>query len=271
VRPPAEAPANALKQRVVSALVLAPAVLGLVYLGRPFSDLLFLAAAAILAWEWARLCNDGGFGRAAWIFCGAIVVGTAAYALDLRFLAAIVFALGALTLLIFPKGPAGDSWRAWYVAGLVYIPLGALSLLWLRGDDDAGLMRVVWLLAVVWSTDIGAFAAGKGLGGPKLLPAVSPNKTWAGLGGGVLVAALSAAGVAWLAEWSIWCAAALGGLLAVVAQAGDFLESWIKRRHGAKDSSQLIPGHGGLFDRVDGLIAAAIFLAAINLFGLGPI
>ena len=118
---------------------------------------------------------------------------------------------------------------------------------------------VLWILAVVWSVDIGAYFAGRGFGGPKLAPAISPNKTWAGLFGGAAAAgAVSAAAVPWLGRPLI-IMVLFGIILAVISQAGDLLESWCKRRFGVKDSSHIIPGHGGILDRVDGLLAVLPF------------
>jgi len=138
--------------------------------------------------------------------------------------------------------------------------LPVLSLVWIRA---LGWQTLLWTLGIVWATDIGAYAAGRAIGGPKLLPRVSPKKTWAGLAGGVLSAALVGA---YAARWSGMGIAGLSLLsagLAVVAQAGDLAESWVKRYFGVKDSSGIIPGHGGVLDRVDGLLAVAPVVAAV--------
>ena len=121
---------------------------------------------------------------------------------------------------------------------------------------------MLWLFAVVWATDIGAYAAGRTIGGPKLAPAISPNKTWSGLAGGVALAAAVGAIAAWIqGAVDVVLLAAVSGVLAVVAQGGDLLESRLKRRVGAKDSSNLIPGHGGFLDRFDGILAAALVVS----------
>jgi phosphatidate cytidylyltransferase len=145
-----------------------------------------------------------------------------------------------------------------------------VALVWLRGDVG-GARLILWLMATVWATDIGAFFAGRLIGGPKLAPRISPKKTWAGLIGAMASAGL----VGIVADFSVPGApgaavlAAAGAVMAVVAQAGDLGESWVKRHFGAKDSSALIPGHGGLLDRVDGLLAAALALAAWQWFSSG--
>lgn len=153
----------------------------------------------------------------------------------------------------------------WLAAGFVAIALPSVSLLYLRGDPAAGTETVFWLLAVVWAADSGAYAFGRLVGGPRLAPVVSPNKTWAGLVGGIASAGAAGAaaalvlgldGVLALAGWS----AAVGA----VSQGGDLTESWVKRHFGVKDSGTIVPGHGGLLDRVDGLLAAAVAVAAVT-------
>jgi phosphatidate cytidylyltransferase len=138
--------------------------------------------------------------------------------------------------------------------GAAYVGLPVLALLILRGSPD-GLLLAFWAMALVWACDIGAYFAGRTIGGPKLMPAVSPNKTWAGLFGGVFAAGLF--GLA-LAQWGLpWPLVFTTPVLAVLAQAGDLYESWLKRRAGVKDSSNILPGHGGVLDRLDGLVPVA--------------
>jgi phosphatidate cytidylyltransferase len=156
-------------------------------------------------------------------------------------------------------------WRAlWLAVGVLYIGF-ALYGLWQVRAADRGLFYSVWLFLAVWSTDVGAFAAGRLIGGPKIAPAISPSKTWAGLVGGVILAGLVSAAMlaVLLGNWltvggAILFGFEIGAPLALLAQAGDFFESWMKRRAGVKDSGALIPGHGGLFDRIDGLLPVAI-------------
>lgn len=150
----------------------------------------------------------------------------------------------------------------WQVAGFVYALVPALALLWIRDRAPQGLELLVWVFIVTWATDIGAFFAGRAIGGPKLAPAISPNKTVAGLVGGMISAAL--AGFAWteltsLSATLFW----LAPVLALAAQAGDLFESWMKRRAGVKDSGTWLPGHGGLLDRLDGLVPVAVLTAAL--------
>jgi phosphatidate cytidylyltransferase len=164
----------------------------------------------------------------------------------------------------------GVAWR-WSVPGLLVIGLACLGFLALRELPARGLTIVLWLILVVVATDVGAYAAGRRFGGPKLWPRVSPNKTWAGLGGGVLCAACTGAAVAVLTGGGMAGAAALlSAGLAVVAQGGDLVESAVKRRFGVKDAGRLIPGHGGLLDRLDGLTAATLAVVAAALLGARP-
>jgi phosphatidate cytidylyltransferase len=148
--------------------------------------------------------------------------------------------------------------------GIIYVCVPVFSLLFLRqqGESVSGLLLAFWALGLVWATDIGAYFAGRAIGGPKLAPRISPGKTWAGLAGGVLAAlAFGFALHAW-AGLTLRLAAA-SGILAVAAQAGDLFESWLKRRAGVKDSGTLLPGHGGVLDRLDGAMAVAPFAAVL--------
>jgi phosphatidate cytidylyltransferase len=160
---------------------------------------------------------------------------------------------------------------AWGPAGLAYSGLSAISLAQLRGDDLAGLSAILFLFAVVWATDILAYFVGRAVGGPKLAPRISPGKTWSGAIGGT-VAGIVAGMVVWALGAPVLGAvafAALGFALSVASQVGDLFESWIKRRFAFKDSSRLIPGHGGVMDRVDGLVAAAFLLFLIAALSAG--
>jgi len=154
-----------------------------------------------------------------------------------------------------------DDGRLWRFAGLAYVAVPCASLIWLRdvrfeNNANAGARLVLFLMLVIWATDIGAYFAGRKIGGPKLAPRLSPSKTWAGLGGGILSAAIVGGISCSFTPYppSLIACMDMGAVLAIVAQGGDLFESWLKRRIGAKNSGDLIPGHGGLLDRVDGLI-----------------
>ena len=168
-------------------------------------------------------------------------------------------------------------WRMWrlkpgrapaltLVAGGLYLLVGAASLHWLRSDATVGLIDVLFLLVVVWSSDIGAYVVGRLVGGPKLAPSISPGKTWSGaLGGLVCAMVLGLAVSRFAAPGPVLHALVVAGALSVASQLGDLLESGLKRHFGVKDSSQLIPGHGGVFDRLDGVLAAAPLAALLAL------
>ncbi len=191
------------------------------------------------------------------------------------FLFSAIIMLAALQMLREWDGlTAKEDWK-WGVAGLFYIAIPCASILWLRdvqiGGVSAGFSLVIYVLLVVWATDIGAYFTGRIIGGAKLAPAISPNKTWAGLGGGVAAAGV-VGGICFIFSpypSKLWAAILLGVILAVIAQAGDLFESWLKRRAGVKDSSNLIPGHGGLLDRVDGLMfTIPLFALLVALSGM---
>ena len=230
-----------------------------------------LAAGGLLLWalatlvaeielvEWAGLVGDdrlrlvlGLAVLAAAMLCAAPVL----WDTDRSTVALLLIA--ALLLMLVPRTAA----LCW---GVAYVGLAAIGLMFLR-EQPHGFALALWTLLVVWATDIGAYFTGRRIGGAKLAPSISPNKTWAGLGGGVVAAAVVGALVgiaAHLSVTTLW----LGGLLAVVAQAGDLLESGMKRRAGVKDSGALLPGHGGLLDRIDGLLPVVILVAALNANG----
>ena len=169
-----------------------------------------------------------------------------------------IVAIGAVLLAIVALSPRLG-------AGLLYVGLPAVSLVYLR-DQPHGLWLALWTFAVVWATDIGAYFAGRAIGGPRLAPVISPNKTWAGLGGGALVALAVGAGIASAAGLSPRLLV-LGAPMAVLAQLGDLYESWLKRRAGVKDSGSILPGHGGVLDRLDGLVPVAVVVAILTMLG----
>jgi len=195
----------------------------------------------------------------------------------------ILFALGAVLLggnvfAVFVALAAAMifyEWRrlvagwgfAWQAAGFVYALVPALALLWIRDRAPQGLELLIWVFIVTWTTDIGAYFAGRAIGGPKLAPAISPNKTVAGLVGGMISAGL--AGYAWVELTSMsallfW----LAPLFALAAQGGDLFESGLKRKAGVKDSGTWLPGHGGALDRLDGLVVVATLTALVQAAGL---
>lgn len=251
------------KARIASALVIAPPVLAAIYFGTPYVEIVILAMGAIAAWEWARLCGGGRPDLHGWVAVGTVAAALLAGCFARYGLAAAIAGLGALTLaglLVRRRSPAA----AWLPGGVVYVTAASLGLLYLRDRPADGWQILFWLLAVIWATDTAGLIVGRTLGGPKLAPTVSPNKTWSGLAGGVIAAGIVGAVAGWL--WPgrdpvMLAIASLG--LALVAQAGDLFESRLKRRFGAKDSSRLIPGHGGMLDRVDGVLSVGLVVSLI--------
>ncbi len=182
----------------------------------------------------------------------------------------LVVALAAvLAVAEWKRMVGGWTHPAWLAVGLLYILLAMVAFLSLRHDAAHGQRTILWLLAVVWAIDTFAYVFGRRFGGPKLAPLVSPSKTWSGLGGGMLAAALASAGFGWWFGTSIVGLAIDGALVALLSQAGDLAESAAKRRFGVKDSGRIIPGHGGILDRIDGLMGAALFVAAVRLVEKG--
>jgi len=259
-----------LTKRVLSAFILIPVVLGAVWLG----DWAYFALIALVS----------GLGMAEWLGLTAQKMAirgkSAAFAgllvplvtqMTRGWLAALILlGLGMVLTFYYARCAGKDGKLAdglsprWVAAGLPYLALGAGGMLALRAVPDKGLFLTCFLLFSVWATDTGAYAAGRTIGGPKLLPRISPKKTWAGLIGGMVLAALIGYGCALgFGESAPASYAALAAVLALVSQAGDFFESYVKRRAGAKDSGTLIPGHGGVLDRIDGLLFAAAFMALV--------
>lgn len=254
--------AAGLRPRILPAVVMAVVALGAVLAGPETFGVLIAAGAAILAWEWTRLCGGGRFGWTGVVQAAAVVGVVVAAALGSPATGIALILAGCVADYLTARF-SGRQHPRWIAAGIVYIGLPCIALVWLRQLEPGGRALVLWLLVTVWATDIGAYFAGRLIGGPRLAPAISPNKTWAGLIGAVVSSALVGV-IAPLIETaapSPLVLAAAGAVLALVAQGGDLGESWVKRQFGAKDASHLIPGHGGLFDRVDGLLAAALVLA----------
>ena len=261
-RPVPAGPAfNNLVLRVLSAVVLAPVAIGAAWLGSwPFA-LFWLIAALLVLWEWVHLVAGPGHKLMFSASGSALAVAALVEFRDRPIAAALLIILGGIAALIF----AQRRHRVWIIAGIGYAGMMLLSPLLLRADPDYGFLAIVLLFAVVWATDIVAYFTGRAIGGPLLCPSISPKKTWSGGFGGTVGAMVAAVAVAHLFGADRQAFAILGLLLSVVAQFGDLLESWIKRRFGAKDASHLIPGHGGVMDRLDGFWAAALVACLIGL------
>jgi len=266
-QPAADPISSSLRTRVLSALVLLPVVLALLYFGGLGFALLLALAAVLMAAEWDRLtggATDGG------------IISLSGFALALSLLVVLFLgfrghggwalaALPPLALILALLSRLGRRDLVWPVLGLFWLGLPCLALLWLR-LGDSGLLAVSWLFLAVWCCDTGAYFAGRGIGGPKLAPRISPKKTWSGLLGGMLLAAVASALLAMASgQTGMALFALLGALLALISQAGDLAESAVKRHFDVKDSGALIPGHGGILDRVDGILFAAPVLGLVTL------
>ena len=258
----AAASVNNLALRVASAAVLAPLALVTAYLGGwPFALFWGLAGVAVL-WEWTTLVA-GPNHRLMLSACGSAIAVAAMVAwLGRPVTAILLVGLGVLAALVF----APRKRRLWITAGIGYAGSMLLAPMLLRADDIHGFLAMVLLFAMVWTTDVLGYFAGRAFGGPKLMPAVSPKKTWSGAIAGTFGAMIVAVLIAALfGSFNSAAIALIALLLSVVAQLGDLMESWVKRQFGAKDASQLIPGHGGVMDRLDGFWAAALLGCLIGL------
>jgi phosphatidate cytidylyltransferase len=266
VRPPARAEPRMLRRRVLSGVALAPLPIAAIWFGWPWLPLLTAAGAAVMAWEWSRLCRQGQFGAEGALLV-AVVVATVAAAAFARYGLALLIALVGAGAVFWAVQSRGDRAPRWTALGALWVAVPCVLFLWL-GRSPAGRATLLWILAIVWATDIGAFAAGRSIGGPPLAPRLSPRKTWAGLCGGIVCAALAGwATAAWLGIHPGLPLVLTSAALAIVEQFGDLAESAAKRRFGVKDTSSLIPGHGGLLDRVDGLLAVVPAVALLTLIG----
>lgn len=255
-----------LQDRVVSGIGMAAiAFFALHNGGIGWSILLFVVGIG-LAVEWGKLITGQADGGGTALLAACVGITVIAFAVDCPQAAAAALAFGLLVLLAWTRKPL-------LALGVPCIGAAVAALSWMRADPAVGFANVLFAVAVVCASDIGAYMAGRAIGGRKLAPAISPGKTISGAFGGLLCAGL--AGVAVAAWWSkahaggsLTQAALLAIVLGVVAQAGDLAESWLKRHVGAKDSSHLIPGHGGLLDRLDAVMVVAP-VAALLAFTLG--
>ncbi len=269
-QPSARPESNSLRLRVMSAAVLLPAALVALWLGSWWFALFLALAGGAMGWEWARICAPGQREVAAVMLTAGALAPL--LLVPFGFSAAIWVALlgtAAVTLLAALRGLAQ---RLVLIAGLPYVVVGLASAGWLRADPTGGAAAVLWVVASVVATDVGAYFVGRSLGGPKLAPRISPNKTWSGLIGGMLCAGAAGAAIgAWAGAAPLPVALA-SIVLAAISQAGDLIESKLKRSFGVKDASRLIPGHGGFLDRFDGYLTAMPAAALMSaLAGGSPV
>jgi phosphatidate cytidylyltransferase len=264
-------PRSDLPIRLVVGAVMAAVALAATWLGGWPFRLMVAAASALMLVEWADMHRvPRGWGYAAGAVLAGLLLAAGGYLypeaeslliLDSGTLSPNGRGFGAIVLLALAIGLA--SRRATMIGGILYVGVPAFAMISLGWASGA---LVLWVLIVTWATDILAYFAGRTIGGPKLAPRISPNKTWAGLGGGIAGAALFGGLTASaLAMWPLFLW--IGGPMALIAQAGDLFESWLKRRAGVKDSGTILPGHGGVLDRLDGLLAVSLATTLLLMAG----
>lgn len=252
-----------LRPRVVSAFVLVAVALATLYAGGEIFAVFWLLASLAVYWEWEKLIGEGRFGARLAVGGAALAAATAFAGIGTAGLALVI--IGGCSALVAILAEGGG--RLWAAGGLLYAGALTVSVCLLRESPNTGALAIAWLFALVWGTDVFAYFGGKIIGGPKLWTRVSAGKTWSGTLVGVFSGALlglavlrwgGALGLAPLPPFLLGLAGA------ILAQIGDLFESAVKRRFGVKDSSALIPGHGGVMDRVDGFIFASAFAALVG-------
>ncbi len=264
-----------LTKRVLAALVMLPVVVGALWQGYPYIDILALMVGVLLSWEWSNMVSS----RKPSVYFGAYVLALAV-SIFVYSTNAIIATIVLATLFVFLKSRKENE-TFLLTLGVPYISIGIGSMMWMYHDiftySPYNFYMTLWFLLMVWAMDVGGYIVGCNLKGPKLAPKISPNKTWSGLIGGIVLAvAVSEIYFKIFAHYRIiridhgteLFFAVLGGLIALVSQIGDLIESAIKRHLKIKDSSDLIPGHGGIFDRIDGLIFAAPFVYWVFAYAL---
>lgn len=270
--PEAAAGASELKKRVIFGLLLALAAIVVAFIGGLVFALFWTLASVGVLIEWLRI--SGTSSKAAHVVGAGAIIGSASVLIwppagvspshAWGVIAAVLVAAACIAAI------AARENRLWAFLAVPYAAVLALVPILARGNDEAGFLLVIWLFAIVWGTDVAAYFVGRAVGGPKLWPRVSPKKTWSGFVGGLSAATLLACGVALglgkpagMLDWSLATIAVFALLVSIASQGGDLIESAIKRRFDVKDSSHLIPGHGGLMDRLDGFWAACLVVAGL--------
>ena len=286
---PAERPGGLtnLQKRILSAAVLLPLVIAAILLGHPYFTLLVAAFAGIMSWEWTAVAAHEGRPPSAspapmptapgWRSIALLAVVTAVAAVlntgfegsAMRIAGGIIggAVLTGIAALVTCRRRAG-----WFMAGVPYVALPAVALVAIRAEPEVGRAALVWIIALVVAADTGGYLVGRTVGGPKLAPRISPNKTWSGLGGAVLGAAVAGILIGFmLNHTNVWMLTLISAGLGLIEQAGDLVESAFKRHFGVKDTSHIIPGHGGVLDRVDGLLAVAVAVLVANEWAGGSV
>jgi len=250
-----------LKQRILSACILLPLPVLALYFGSPWFELLCAVILTVMGWEWEKMILK----RFSVLGMMIAVTGICSvFILDLDPIVAWVLpAVMTLALYIVGKKQQLEH-NTLFAFGMIYSVYPIVALVFML--QNYGFVSTIWLIGTVWAMDTGAYLFGKTIGGPKMCPKISPKKTWAGLIGGMLASAVWGAACAQFGDASYEQVIIVSAVLGAVSQGGDLFESWIKRYLEVKDSSNLIPGHGGIFDRMDALLAVAPIVVIIIVF-----
>ena len=252
-----------LRPRIISGLILAALALGLTYAGPVTFALLVMAVAVVMCWEWGRVIRGERLDAAFAVHAGTVAAGALLAAMGFAALGLVLVLIGAILVLLIQFSEKGRL----SALGVPYVGVPSIALLWIRSDEPYGFAAVLFILLVVCTTDTFAYFGGRSIGGARLWPRVSPNKTWAGFISGIAAGMIAGALFAFFLEEASHVGLALTALLlALVSQAGDLAESALKRGFGVKDASTLIPGHGGVLDRMDGVVFAAAAAALLSLY-----
>ena len=254
--------------RVVSGLILAAIAFANVWAGGAWATAFLSLMLVLMLWEYHRMVTGDARPLAPALIVAAVagivaLIATSGWSAGhgMVWLAAGTFCVAL----------AGRRWSAWLTGGFVYMTLAMGALLVLRAKEPEGVFLILWMVLVVVATDVGAYFVGRTIGGTKLWPAVSPGKTRSGAIGGLVFAAMTGLIFGWAMSWNPMRIGFLSVGLSICAQAGDLLESAVKRQFGVKDASALIPGHGGVMDRLDGIMGAVWFFAIVDALGIGVI
>lgn len=250
--------------RPVFAVLLAGAIIFAIFADKPYLEIGAGAFAVLAAREWHRMVGRGRYRVELVLTTATIWSALAAFVLAPSLaLSALILSAGVVAVLL--AGLLRRNNPLWHAAGVLYLGLPALAIVALRDFTPHGEWVVIGLFLIVWATDTGALVFGNVIGGPRLAPVLSPNKTWAGFIGGLAAAALVEAIFILIMGGHVLAGAAFGASMAVVAHFGDLFESWAKRCFHVKDSGSMIPGHGGVLDRIDSTLATLVALAVLVL------
>lgn len=251
-----------LSVRVLSAAVLMPLSLAAIWWGGWYFGMLVALLACAMSWEWSSLCHAKA-ATVILLFATVIMSAMLTFGGAYREMA-VCIAAGALLVAIVSR-ISGEESSNLLPAGTVYLSLGIVSVIWVRIAEVGGLEPFLWMVAVVIATDVGAYFAGRFIGGPKMAPRISPGKTWSGMAGGAVGAALAGLiTVHIVGNGNYAIVGLLSAAMAFVAQGGDLIESSLKRHFGVKDAGNIIPGHGGALDRFDGFLTVAPVMALMT-------